>query len=281
MGSENEEIVYCGCHLYPPFDAIIQSSPKPKCESNYSLKLDLDLPLAQINAQRALEKVPHRIHYDKEPLGYELPNKPFKYLLKFMGPCGAKNTGIQVTNFEMLIREDHSEEVDEPESFKVGNITFYKRIPSCVKSRIAEQQKRLRNQLLELNFDRRDDWSNINRHSHVLKRAMVLPEFIINHKYYSTHVIFESIESLRKSEYLPPPFDNPFSLKKMDGERTLDRNPYVHWSAMIKDGQLFVQSEALDGFYRVESWDVFNEYVETKTAPILAPILPTLLKISV
>ena len=44
----------------------------------------------------------------------------------------------------------------------------------------------------------------------------------------------------------------------MDGDRTLDRtfdrNPYVHWSAMIKDGQLFVQSEALDGFYRVGSW---------------------------
>ena len=71
----------------------------------------------------------------------------------------------------------------------------------------------------------------------------------------------------------------------MDGERTLDRtfdrNLYVHWSAMIKDGQLFVQSEALDGFYRVGSWDLFNEYVETEIAPILAPILPTLLKISV
>ena len=124
-----------------------------------------------------------------------------------MGPLDAKNTGIQVTNFEMLIKEDPPEEVSEPKSesksFKVGNITFYKRIPFCVKSRIAEQQKRLRNQLLELNFDRRDDWSNINRHSHVLERNMVLPEFVINHKYYSTHVVFKSIEPLRKSEHLP------------------------------------------------------------------------------
>ena len=267
MGSENGAILFCGCHLYPPFDAIIQSDPKLGF-------IDYD---------------------DHEVLDYELPNKPFKYLFKFMCSFGAKHTGTQVTNFEMLIREDPSEEDYEPESFKVGNITFYKRIPSCVKSRIAEQQKHIRNQLLELNFDRRDDWSNLNKHSHVLRRnkgslrdpgeSMVLPEFLINNKYYSTHILFESIESLRKSEYLPPPFDNPFSLKRMNGKRTFhinfDRDPYVHWSAMIKDGQIFVQSEALDGFCRVESWDIFNEYVETKIAPILAPILPTLLKISV
>ena len=47
---------------------------------------------------------------------YELPNKPFKHLLKFMG--------TQVTNFEMLIREDTPEEVDEPESFNVKSFLY-------------------------------------------------------------------------------------------------------------------------------------------------------------
>ena len=149
VGSENEAIVFCGCHLYPPFDAIIQSDRF----MNYD---EVD---------------------DYEVLGYEVPNKPFKYLLKFMGSLGAraKPMGIQVTNFEILIREDPPEEVYEPESFKAGKITFNKCIPSCVKSRIADQQKRLRNRLLELNFDRRDDWSNISRHSHVLKPSKGAP----------------------------------------------------------------------------------------------------------
>ena len=77
--------------------------------------------------------------------------------------------GTQVTNFEMLIREETPEEVDEPESFNVGNIVFHKRIPSCVKNHIAKQQEHLRNQLSELSFDRRDDWSNLSKHSQVLK----------------------------------------------------------------------------------------------------------------
>ena len=111
---------------------------------------------------------------------------------------------------------------------------------------------------------------------------MVLPEFIINNKYYSTHVLFKSIEPLRKSEYLPPPFDNPFSLKRICGEPTFDRSaydprgaeasPYVHWSAMIKDGNVVIQSEALQGFWNANS-DLFYEYLETKVFPILKPIL--------
>ena len=210
---------------------------------------------------------------DTEELDYEVPNKPFKYLFKFMGPSiGAIPKGIQVTNFEMLIREEPLEEVREPngklKSFKVGNITFYKRIPSCVKDRIAKEKKRIRNQLLELNFDKIDDWSNVNKHSHVLRRInnegpMVLPEFIINNKYYSMHVLFESIEPLRKLEYLPPPFDNPFSLKRICGEPTFDRSAYVHWSAMIKDGNVVIQSEALQEFWNANS-DLFYEYLETK-----------------
>ena len=232
--TENGTIFFCGCHLYPAFDSTIQSD---LCGSQPKYKYK-----------------------------YELPNKPFKHLFKFMGPLETRNKsmGIQVTNFEMLIREDPPEEVDEPESFNVGNITFYKCIPSCVKKRIAKQQKRLRNQILKLNFDKRDDWRNLSKHSHVLKGNMVLPEFVINCKYYSTHVLFERIEPLRKSEYLPPPFDNPFAFKRMFYNDVLsDRKPYVPWREMVKDGQLFLQSEALDGFYRVESWIIFMDMLKS------------------
>ena len=31
---------------------------------------------------------------------------------------------------------------------------------------------------------------------------MVLPEFKINHKYYSTHVLFKEFEPIRRSEYI-------------------------------------------------------------------------------
>ena len=125
--AENGTILFCRCHLYPEFDCIMQS---PK--------------LGYVNYDEDGNG-------DTEELDYEVPNKPFKYLFKFTGPSvGAIPKGIQVTNFEMLVREEPPEEVREPngklKSFKVGNITFYKRITSCVKDRIAKEKKRIRNQ---------------------------------------------------------------------------------------------------------------------------------------
>ena len=121
---------------------------------------------------------------------------------------------------------------------------------------------------MELSFDKRDNWSNLNRHSHILKRGdipmnsnefMVLPEFVINCKYYSMHVIFESIEPLRKSEFLPPPFDNPFSFKIAKHNNVVNNKSYPcdGWTSMVKDEQIFIESEALNGFYRSGSWDTF------------------------
>ena len=319
-------ILFCGCHLFPAYDVILQSKPRlnlqPKYERKHSPKrslesgLDIDLSLSHIEARRELDKTPHRPDYDEELLEYEFPNKPFKHLLRFMGPAGAKKPkGLrrgpgeakgttQVTNFEILIREDPPmdppEEVHEPESFKVGNITFYKCKPTCVQELIDEWKRCLRERLLELNFDRIDDWSNLNKVSHYLGRVngsygpneiMVLPEFAINCKHYSMHVTFESIEPLRRSEFLPPPFDSPFSFKRM-GPTAKPMEPMCHnvnyehypcdgWSAMVKDGKIFIESEALNGFYRSESWDTFYEYTDTKIVPTQEPILPNKFKINV
>ena len=254
----------------------------------------MDLPLSHIEARRELNKTPHWPDYDEEPLEYEFPNKLIKHLLRFMGPCGAKNPKtMQVTNFEILIKEDPPE-VYEPEPYKIGNITFYKPKPTYMQEHIDEK-KRLRKPLMELNFDKRDSWCNLNRHSHVLKRGdiptnsdefMVLPEFIINCKHYSMHVIFESIEPLRKSKFLPPPFDSPFSFKRVKPMERNDvmnykRYPCDGWTAMVKDGRVFIESEALNGFYRSESWDTFYEYIDTKVIPTLEPILPNTFNIIV
>ena len=301
FASGDGTILFCGCHLFPAFDIILQSNLQPKYENEHSLEsdleLDMDLPLFHIEARRELNKTPHWPDYDEEPLEYEFPNKLFKRLLRFMGPCGAKNPkATQVTNFEIFIKEDPPidphEEVCEPESFKVGNITFYKCKPTCVQELIDEKKRRLKERLLMDNFDKRDDWSNLNKVSHRLGRVncsvgpneiMVLPELVINCKYYSTHVIFESIEPLRRSEFLPPPFDNPFSFKRMEHNDVVNykRYPCDGWTAMVKDGQIFIESEALDGFYRSESWDTFYEYIDTKIVPTLEPILPNMFNIIV
>ena len=129
--TENGTILFCGCHLCPAFDSIIQSDlcgSQPKYELEYELEYEFE---------------------------YELPNKPFKHLFKFMGHLethAKPKVGKQVNNFEILISEDPPEEVNEPESFNVGNITFNKCIPSCVKRHIDKQKERLRNRPSELNF---------------------------------------------------------------------------------------------------------------------------------
>ena len=295
FASGDGTILFCCCHLFPAFDTILQSNLQPKYENEHSLEsdleLDMDLPLSHIEARRELNKTPHWPDYDEEPLEYEFPNKPFKHLFKFIGAKKSKGPSeAKDTNFEILIKEDLPE-VYEPEPYKIGNITFYKPKLTYMQERIDEK-KHLRKQLMGLNFDKRDDWHNLNRHFHVLKRGgiptnsdefMVLPEFVINCKYYSTHVIFESIEPLRKSEFLPPPFDNPFSFKRLTGHNVMNSKHYPcdGWTAMVKDGHIFIESEALDGFYRSESWDTFYKYIDTKVVPTLEPILPNKFKINV
>ena len=60
--------------------------------------------------------------------------------------------------------------------------------------------------MLERNFNKRDDWSNVKSHCHALNEhnegPMPLPEFRINHRYYSMHPIYRDFEPLRKVEHL-------------------------------------------------------------------------------
>ena len=110
---------------------------------------------------------------------------------------------------------------------------------------------------------------------------MVLPKFVINCKYYSTHVLFGSIEPLRKSEFMPYPFDSLLNLHKCCPlpSRTYSRktssNRYVPWRVMFIKGGFMVQSEALEGFYKAGAFDLFYEYLDTKIIPYVAPLLPS------
>ena len=47
------------------------------------------------------------------------------------------------------------------------------------------------------------------------------------------------------------------------------------------DGRIFVQFDALERFYRVGAWELFDEYFGRNISPILAPILFNILKMSV
>ena len=76
--------------------------------------------------------------------------------------------------------------------------------------------------MLKRNFDKRDDWSNIKPHCHALNEhdegLMVLPEFRLNHKYYSTHALFKNFEPIRRSELFKydedKDFDKPCKARK-------------------------------------------------------------------
>ena len=192
--SLNGTILFCGCHLYPEYDSIIQPS-----------KLWRD-------GKEDEEE-------DNYRFDYELPNKPFKHLFKFLGQINTKARDVRINNFEILIRNETKYETnDKLESFKVGKITFPKLLPSSVRNLANKELESKRCELLELNFDKGDDWSNVKGHTHALniheEGPMVLPEFMINHKYYSTHVIYRSIEPLRKSEQLTSEFGNHFPIRR-------------------------------------------------------------------
>ena len=188
---------------------------------------------------------------DCERFDYELPNKVFKYLFKFISQIINKSRDVIINNFEILTRrydelmgcwaEARSAGAaqpteEEPETFKVGKITFTKLIPSSVKKQLENDKRAKRREILERNFDKRDDWSNVKSHCHALNEheegPMVLPEFRINHKYYSTHAFYKDFEPLRKSGHL-----------QLDDDEEVDkpsktRKVYDYITAMIEESKL-------------------------------------------
>ena len=179
--AENGTILFCGCHHFPETDSVIQ--PYNGIFGNY----DID-------------------EGDCEKFDYELPTKVFNYLYRFIGQINNKGKDVIINNFEILIRRCEGPDEYEPESFKVGKITLTKLILSSVKEQLDNDKGAKKREILERNFDKRDDWSNVKPHCHALNEhkegLMVLPEFKMNHKYYSTHAIYKDFEPLRKSEYL-------------------------------------------------------------------------------
>ena len=129
--AENGTILFCGCHRYSEGDTIIQA-PNGECK-NYDIDKE-----------------------DCEKFDYELPSKVFKHLYKFISQIN-KGKDIIIKNFEILVRCCEKEPENEPESFKVGKLTFYKLIPSSVKLEIEHDKRAKRSEILERNFDKRDD----------------------------------------------------------------------------------------------------------------------------
>ena len=124
---------------------------------------------------------------------YELPVKVFKQLFSFIGKDFSMNKNIAINNFEI-----HCEVPPEepPEMVKIGPITIAKPAPSTfIRQQIEDEGWRKGQEMLQRSFDTRDYWDNIKPHCHALAEhiegIMVLPEFKINHRYYSTHVLFK------------------------------------------------------------------------------------------
>ena len=177
--AENGTILFCGCHRFSESHSIIQ--PYNGIFGTY----DVD-------------------EENCELFDYELPSKIFKHLFKFISQIINKGRDVMINNFKILIRRHESTPPGEPKvAFKVGSINFYVPFKTSEEKQLENNKKR---EVLKRNFDSRDDWANVKPHCHALNEyeegPMVLPEFKMNHIYYSTHAYYKDFEPLRKSEFL-------------------------------------------------------------------------------
>ena len=206
--------MFCGCHHFSETDTIIQA------------------PNGEFGNYDADEE-------DCEKFDYELPNEIFKYLFKFISQIINKGRDVIINNFEILIRRYDEPIEEKSELFKIGNISFNKLIPSSVKKQLEKDRKAKRCEILGRNFDKRDYWSNVKPHCHALNEheegLMVLPEFRINHEYYSTHATYRDFEPLRKAEHLQ--FDDNDIIDKP----SKTRKAYDYITAMIEESKLMVK----------------------------------------
>ena len=202
-----------------------------------------------------------------EKFDYELPNKVFKHLFKFISQIINKGRDVIINNFRILIRRYEKPVPAEPkEAFKVGKITFYKLIPSSVKKQLQNDK---RSEILERNFDKRDDWSNVKSHCHALNEheegPMVLPEFRIYHKYYSTHAFYKDFEPLRKSEFLRLDDDD------LIGKPLKTSKAYDYITAMIEEyklnGKVITQNVIFKKLKKLDP-ELYKNYLEGEVTPV-------------
>ena len=242
--AENGTILFCGCHHFSETDTIIQA------------------PNGEFGNYGADEE-------DREKFDYELPNKIFKYLFKFISQIINKGRDVIINNFEILIRRYDEPIEEKSESFKIGNVSFNKLIPSSMKKQLGKDRKAKRREILERNFDKRDDWNNVKPHCHALNEheegLMVLPEFRINHKYYSMHAIYKDFEPLRKSEHL-----------RLDNEDEIDkpckiRKAYDYITKMIEESKLSGKVITRDDIFKKLKKlapELHKNYLEGEVTPV-------------
>ena len=104
--------------------------------------------------------------------------------------------------------------------------------------------------------------SRINEHEEGL---MVLPEFKMNHKYYSTHAFFKDFEPLRKREHL-----------LLDDDEIIDkpcktRKAYDYITAMIEESKLNGKEITQDDiFKKLKKLDpeLYKNYLEGEVTPV-------------
>ena len=243
--AENGTILFCGCHNFSETDEIIQA---PNGEfKNYDTDEEGDC----------------------EKFDYELPNKIFKYLFKFISQIINKSRDVIINNFEILIRRYEEPIEEKSEAFKIGNISFNKLIPSSVKQQLENDKRAKRREILERNFDKRDDCSNVKPHCHALNEneegLMVLPEYRINHRYYSTYAIYKDFEPLRKSEHL-----------RLDDEDEVDkpcktRKAYDYITKMIEEsklsGKVITQDDIFKKLKKLAP-ELYKNYLEGEVTPV-------------
>ena len=241
--AENGTILFCGCHHFSETDGIIQ--PFNGIFGNYDADEEGDC----------------------EKFDYELPSKIFKHLFKFISQIINKGRDVMINNFEILIRRHESTPPEEPKvTFKVGSINFYTPFKTSEEKQLENNKKR---EVLKRNFDSRDDWTNVKPHCHALNEheegPMVLPEFKMNHRYYSTHACYKDFEPLRRSEFLWVDNDDVID-KPCRTTRTYD---YI--TAMIEEshlnGKVITQD---DIFKKVKKLDpeLYKNYLEGEVTPV-------------
>ena len=147
--AENGTILFCGCHHFSETDSIIQLfngifGNYDADEEGYCEKFD-----------------------------YELPNKVFKHLFKFISQIMNKGRDVIINNFEILIRHYESKPPEEPKvAFTVGSINFYVPFKTSEEKQLENNKKR---EVLKRNFDSRDDWTNVKPHCHALNEHEEVP----------------------------------------------------------------------------------------------------------
>ena len=94
---------------------------------------------------------------------------------------------------------------------------------------------------------------------------MVLPEFRINHKYYSTHVAYKNFEPLRKAEYLQLDDDDVID------KPTKTKKAYDYITAMIEEyklnGKVITQNVIFKKLKKLDP-ELYKNYLEGEVTPV-------------